>query len=308
MSEASVEKRISKAWKAMALLWSAWGFGVTLTFWQEPLLFNLASAFRFQLFVGFVFLTLPMLFFPHPRKWLLLLFPLAIGMTFLGYLWPLERDQSNSGLTIVTANILGSNPEISRLADWVEDVEPQILGVVEVRAHHKQALEALGFEHQTIIARPGNFGIALLSRSQPTSVVVLDEETQFPSILAEWPQYRVLLTHPVPPVSSEARQIGDDQVLRLTEILKKSSLPVIAMGDFNATGWDLRLRPLLEMGLKDSRKGHGIIPTWPSNLSVVQIPIDHILIPKDWVSQDCVRGPHVGSDHFPFLARVLIKP
>ena len=308
MDESEEKKKIGKAWKAMALLWSAWGFGLTLTYWQEPLLLTLASAFRFQLSIGFSLLTIPMLFFPHPRKWVLALFPLAIGMTFLGYLWPLSHGETTPQLTLVTTNVLGSNPDISRLKAWVQEVQPQIVGVVEVREHHRQTLEAMGYEYTTLYPHPGNFGLALLSRTPPKSVRLLDEESPFPSLLAEWPEYKVLLTHPIPPISAEARLIGDQQVLRIVEELKKSQVPVIAMGDFNATGWDMRLRPLLEFGLKDSRKGHGIIPTWPSDMSLAQIPIDHILIPKTWTSLECARGPDIGSDHFPLMTRILINP
>ena len=131
---------------------------------------------------------------------------------------------------------------------------------------------------------------------------LIGAETPRPILLAEFESYRVLLMHPPPPIREELREMGDSQVETMMEYLKGGSKPTIVMGDFNATGWDLRLLPLKENGFKDARQGHGLLPTWPADNVVLRIPIDHIFVPQDWTVQECEIGPEIGSDHFPLRA------
>jgi endonuclease/exonuclease/phosphatase (EEP) superfamily protein YafD len=49
----------------------------------------------------------------------------------------------------------------------------------------------------------------------------------------------------------------------------------------------------------------GLAPTWPAVLhGVGGIPIDQVLASRDWRLVPNNRGPAVGSDHLPVLARL----
>jgi len=124
-------------------------------------------------------------------------------------------------------------------------------------------------------------------------------------ILAEFEDFQVLLAHPAPPLNNSARQVGDQLVAECAALVEASKKPTVVMGDLNATGWDLRVLPLKEAGLKDARSGFGILPTWPTHNSLMLIPIDHIFVPESWEVAECLRGPDIGSDHFPLKATLL---
>ena len=229
-----------------------------------------------------------------------------ISVTFLSYFIAPEANHNlhGPGLRVAVANIYSGNRDLPRLVSWLEQEPVQILGVLEVAPHHLNALKQLGFAYLSAEPQDGNFGLALLFQEEPVSVQTLDSDTQFPSILAEFQDYRVLLTHPMPPLSGKAREMGDEQIQRLAKLISKTEKPTIVLGDFNSTGWDARSSPLEEVGLRDARQGFGIVPTWPVGKTLMQIPIDHILVPETWGVSKLARGPEIGSDHYPLRAEL----
>lgn len=301
------QKEVTLPAKIVGSLWAGLALLTILTYWQDPIFFNLASSFRFQLLIVLTVLSfVPVVLFPGPRRWVFLAVPAMISVTFLSYFIAPEANHNLQGpeLKVAVVNVYSGNRDLSRLGSWLEKEPVQVLGVLEVAPHHLDALKTLGFPYLTAEPQNGNFGIALLFQEEPVSVQTLDSDTQFPSILAEFQDYRVLLTHPVPPLSLEARKIGDEQVQRLAKLIAQSEKPTIVMGDFNSTGWDARSYPLEEVGLREARQGFGIVPTWPVGRALMQIPIDHILIPEAWGVSKLARGPEIGSDHYPLRAEL----
>lgn len=297
---------ISPTARLFGLLWAGTVLLTTFTFWQDPLFLNLASSFRVHLVLALLVLSLPpTLLFTGKRRLLFYSVTALFGFTFASYYIPAPQV-AGSELHLAVANVHSSNRDLSRLSGWVRENPPAVLGVLEVAPHHISTLESLGYENVLLEPRQGNFGLALLCRTAPLKAEILEADSHFPTILAEFENYRLLLTHPVPPISTEAREIGDDQVSRLAKLLASSEKPVVVMGDLNATGWDLRTQPFLELGLRDCRKGFGIIATWPVQRSLMQIPIDHILVPQEWGVSACQRGPDIGSDHYPLTATVTV--
>lgn len=227
--------------------------------------------------------------------------PLAVGVTFYSYFAaPVSKlDPAHCGRTrLVVSNLLSSNRNLSRFRDWVAREKPDVVVLLEVSEQQRSQLESLPFAFKKLHPQRGNFGLGLLSQKEPLSIQVLDKDSPFPSLLATWPEYRLLVTHPIPPVSRWARAAGDDQLRRLLS-LSDGSPPLLLAGDLNATGWDARVQPLKSRGLQEARLGHGLVPTWPVNGPIPGIPIDHIFMPDGWESISFDRGPDIGSDHYP---------
>lgn len=296
--------------RALGAAWAVNAMLLIFSYWQDPYYLTLLSAFRFQMLATLWLLSIPLLFvFPRKGRWLFVALPLVVSLTFSGYFLRMQPAlASGRTLKLGVANILGQNPELSGLATWIGEDPPDILGILEVRSHHLTQLQELNFSHQTLHPQEDNFGIGLLAKTEPTTVEIL--EGDYPTIVATWTEddgvgpCRVLVTHPIPPVSPEARVVGDQQVLDLITHYSKDPLPLLVLGDLNSTGWDQRLLPAWEAGLKESRTGHGFLPTWPAQNPILWIPIDHILVPKAWAVTHCSRGPDIGSDHFPLKAIV----
>ena len=81
--------------------------------------------------------------------------------------------------------------------------------------------------------------------------------------------------------------------------------PTLLPGDLNATPWSRAFNHLDALGL---RRATGLAPTWPAALrGFAGIPIDHVLASRHWMRIDSSRGPDLGSDHAPVLARVTLS-
>lgn len=308
MEETTEQDRpLTASAKFFGLLWVGTALLTVFTYWQGPLFLNLASSFRVQLLLALIFVSLPpIIFFPGRRKLMFLAVPAVISTTFLSHFIPQELGNGPE-MSVAVANVYSGNRDLSKLKAWIDKDQPEVLGVLEVAPHHLDSLESLGYAFAVADPRSNNFGLALLSKETPSGYEVLERDTPFPSILAEYSTYRVLLTHPVPPLSGEARVTGDEQIERLSKLVSSSDKPTIVLGDLNATDWDRRVEPLKQSGLKNARQGFGILPTWPTDKAFMQIPIDHIYIPEYWAAKECETGPDIGSDHYPLRAVVILS-
>jgi len=81
--------------------------------------------------------------------------------------------------------------------------------------------------------------------------------------------------------------------------------PAILAGDLNLTRQSPKFQPLLDVGLVDTRLGHGIAGTWPSALPF-RVGIDHILHTPDIQTCSIEVSDSTGSDHRPLIARLKL--
>jgi len=296
---------LSPLTKIVGTVWAAVALLLIFTYWQAPLFLSLASAFRIQLLFVLTALSVPgIILFPGKRKALFVAIPLLLWATFLSYFVPRTNSGNGGETTLAVSNLNAANQDLNRFNTWIRKVDPSVVGLLEVAPRHQRSLEALDFPYSLIEARNGNFGIALLCREEPLRLELVEADSPFPMILAEFSEHFVIAVHPPPPLNSEIRQAGDAQMERLSEWIKGAPKPVVVMGDLNATGWDYRTSLLKEAGLKDGRLGHGLIPTWPVGRRLMQIPIDHILVPEEIEVLSFLSGPPIGSDHLPVTAVV----
>ena len=74
------------------------------------------------------------------------------------------------------------------------------------------------------------------------------------------------------------------------------------MGDLNITMWSPNYQEFVDRAeLKNTRQGHGILPSWPTQFPVLSIPIDHVLVSSEIQVRDTRIGRNVGSDHLPII-------
>ncbi len=90
---------------------------------------------------------------------------------------------------------------------------------------------------------------------------------------------------------------------RLAEL---PSGPRILAGDFNATPWSFGLRGFDDMVAME-RVTFGLY-SWPAQgrFPLPLVPIDQVYISSELAARQVVRGPNVGSDHFPIVARLAL--
>jgi endonuclease/exonuclease/phosphatase (EEP) superfamily protein YafD len=166
-----------------------------------------------------------------------------------------------------------------------------------------------GYPGRIEAPRDDNFGVALYARGELRGAAEV-LKTELPTVFAELAlrgaRLRIVLTHPPPPISARALAM---QYVQLAEIAPRAAGagPVVIMGDFNATPWSRPFAWLREhTGLCDSRAGFGIQASYPTESTLLRIPIDHLLASCTVGVRDRRIGRDVGSDHVPVLVDLIV--
>lgn len=279
---------------------------------------DLISHFRGQYFAGLALCGVVLLIF---RRWwitvICLLGLLANGVALRPLFAPKEPRAAASAYGIpwrvVTCNLFFENQNHAPTLRWLRESNADIIYLCEVTPAWSEAIrrelsDLYPYQHHHPQGDP--FGSALLSRNPWLRV----EEKQFgpfdsPSLAAFFDENPrggkvVLGMHPTPPNGRRGSEARDAAFAEATRWLNRQSPRAkIVLGDLNATAWSAGLFTMMQQtGLEDTGVGFGWQPTWMYDSLLFQIPIDHILISKQWKVADRRIGPDLGSDHRAVIA------
>jgi endonuclease/exonuclease/phosphatase (EEP) superfamily protein YafD len=106
--------------------------------------------------------------------------------------------------------------------------------------------------------------------------------------------------HPPPPKTQSLSKQRNQVLETLSHYIQTQKKPVVVIGDFNTTLWSPYYQRFTKSaGLKDCRRGFGILPTWTTRLPLLYIPIDHCLVSRLITVIDIQTGKNIASDHLP---------
>jgi endonuclease/exonuclease/phosphatase (EEP) superfamily protein YafD len=261
--------------------------------WQYLLVCLLAVAWAFwkkRTLVKLAGLTTLML-----NAWLL-------GQPNLGRTGTLDPDFK---LRVVSLNVLTTNEDHDAVIDFINSADADLVFLMEVDDVWLSALKPLQNTHPYIWenSRQDNFGLAVYSKVSLQEITLLEDElkSSVPSmqvlIKHAGREFRLLGTHPLPPISQLYAKSRDLQLAAVGDWVSAIQEPMLVMGDLNATPWSHAMRNLTRSsGLRLAANAWQ--PTWkvPSPLA---IPIDHALTTKSLIITERQIGPDVGSDHRP---------
>lgn len=125
----------------------------------------------------------------------------------------------------------------------------------------------------------------------------------------------MLATHPYPQLA-----LGDEGFRWRNELLfdvlpreikRSGEVPLLVLGDLNATMWSPGYRSLVrQTGLHNARQGFGLHPTLGNEQRwhwLLSVPYDHCLVNSKLIVTDFRSGPFIGSDHLPIIATLAIQ-
>ena len=217
-------------------------------------------------------------------------------------------------IRLLHANILSTNRNFAKLKRLIDDENPDIIFLQEFNAAWAEDCEALrdDFPFSYTEPRAGNFGIAVYSRLQLVSATHVDAPPfGYPTIFlvatVGGRPVNFVSTHPTIPLGRNHFEARNTHLEFVTDRLVQLEGPVILSGDFNASLWDGRLKRLeAKTGLVNTRRGHGIAPTWPTFLPFAMIPIDHTLVSPGIEVLESRTGRRIGSDHLPLVVTLAL--
>lgn len=331
MSRQLLMKRYSSA---AALTCSLLCFGITAlamvtSFYGWPFLLEVLSHFQVQYFLGAIALTLITLCLKRSRFTLATLFLSAIlsAQLLTWYAIPLPLAQAAASdrpntYKVVSANLWTRNTDAKRVLAFLQKEQPDLAILMEVNEVMSQQLAAAlatSLPYSSDQLTPYRLGTVLYSKTPLTDVQLQKFNTRSAANMTARTEVAgtpisVVAIHPFPPIRPELFADRNQAFAAVSEYVNQQFDPVILAGDFNSTMWSPYYRQLArKTGLKNSRDGFGILPTWPSKLDylrlprfnaltrLVQIPIDHCLASPSLKVVGMHTGPDLASDHLPIV-------
>lgn len=212
-------------------------------------------------------------------------------------------------------NLLSSNKQYSKLLELINKEDPDIIIVQEVSYAWDIQLEKLtaSYPYYESIPRHDNFGIAIFSKIKLTDIQQVDwGNAGLPGfrVCFEMDNVTVQLAtlHPLPPVNQIYYEQRNKSLTSVMSEIKGLTIPSLLIGDLNMSMWSPDYSILQQDNkLLNARKGFGVISTWPAVLGPLGIPIDHVLVSKQFIVDDFYAGPNVGSDHLPVIAILRLR-
>ncbi|HUP72280.1 MAG TPA: endonuclease/exonuclease/phosphatase family protein [Acidimicrobiales bacterium] len=250
------------------------------------------------------------------RKWVLFALGIGVVMVHLVTIWPDIKppdrldatEKSAPRLRVFSANLYYSNRDLSGILDEVRASDPDIAVFQEVTSSHRARL----------LRDPGLAGLPNRVNS-PNSDTVLFSRLPIESSEIWYDTYRplararlstdigsveIVVVHTIAPINDRAIQGWRQMLDALQELAKQRTMPMLMVGDFNATMYHPRFVDLLETGLTDahSARGTGFTGTWPRDRALPPfLRIDHALSSKELVPVEASYGDGRGSDHRPII-------
>jgi endonuclease/exonuclease/phosphatase (EEP) superfamily protein YafD len=225
------------------------------------------------------------------------------------------RGSSEHDVTFLAVNVLMENTQHGRVRALIEEVDPDVLLLMETDDVWCAAMQPVLARYPTVLTAPRDdcYGMVFATRleaSEARLVRLAEDET--PSTLAELRSrggatFAFVGLHPRPPVPGVDTEERDEQILYAARFARGSDRPLVAMGDFNDAAWSDTAQRFKSYGrYVDPRVGRGIYASFDANRLLIRCAIDQLYVTDDLAIASFGLGPHVGSDHFPVIARVRI--
>jgi len=224
---------------------------------------------------------------------------------------PVPNHDSHKALLINVNTNLGSPTKVIEL---IKQEQPDIVVLEETDygwLDQLQPLKAL-YPHHLLKPRSDNFGITVYSRWP-----LISEHVRYiglggiPSLLVtvETPDgpLDVIATHPVPPSGPSMSEDRDSQLYDLADHVNPEANTLL-LGDLNTTPWNYHFRRLCQRAnLVDSASAFRLQATWPTQLPILWIPLDHCLHSSNVQVHSHRTGTSVDSDHYPLIINFSLQ-
>ena len=305
---------------------------------------DLFSHFRFP-YLAVAALALLVALLVRPRWRVLLVLAAAAPHAWAVWTYPVAPlgTQSDTGvrLRMVSANLLYTNPRLPAAIAWLKRSGADIICLQEIVRSHDPLVAGLRDSYPHIGPGHTRSDTLLLSR-----LPIVSQRVELPGEFLKkhrnpapgegLPYHvadvrtgggivRVICVHPLPPVVP--RLIGQHRAHFAAwtveaEIARKDGVPLVLLGDFNATPYSPRFRRLLtDARLRLAGPRLWWPWTWPIGGPLLAVtgmealrdtipglPIDHVAVDRHFALIRHRRGPDVGADHYPIVVDLELTP
>lgn len=276
---------------------------------------ELFSHFRLQYFAVSLLLLIVFVILRSPLYAFALVATALFNASFI-LPWYMDDAPRTTGaeLKLMHLNVLSTNTDYQRVMTYINAEQPDVVFLQEVTDEWLLGTRELLKQYPFTYSEPrlGNFGIAVFSKIPFDSMRHVDSPPlEYPTIIATMTiaddTLTLISSHPTIPLGKRLYAARNEHLASLTNLVSGLTGPVVLLGDFNASIWCAHYRELeASTGLRNVRRGFGILPTWPTYMPFAKIPIDHALVSDDLGVKEARIGKGVGSDHLPLIATISL--
>jgi endonuclease/exonuclease/phosphatase (EEP) superfamily protein YafD len=297
---------------AAASLWIALAAGM-LGRYLWPL--DLFAHFRVQYAVLFVLIAVLLWIFKRRMLSVVSLAGAVVSaVPLMAYLAPgtgPSASASSPHFRVITFNAWIASRDIRSTADFLRRADADAIVLQELPAHEVMELRERLSSYPYWYIEPLSSRVAILSRWP------IREAVPFRSgsggiigsrVALDWMGQRIQLlgVHLHWPLSGWSSRLRNEELRSIAAWAREQQDPVLVAGDFNITPWSAHFAELLSRsGLRDCAQGEGLRGSWPAQLPLFRIRIDHCLASAHFRTVEVRVGPMLRSDHLPVSADLI---
>ena len=220
-------------------------------------------------------------------------------------------------LRVMNFNVSTQSDHYERITDYITEVDPDVVLMVEVRedllAHLDQTVAEV-YPHRLAVPSRWTLGKVFLSKMPFTRTDVVPLTSRlggktYLDVSFEWSgqEVRMISAHPFPPTSARPAASRNAELALFASVAAAAEEPLALVGDFNASPWSAPVRDLQQTaGLRPAAYGHGIRPTW-QYAWLLWAPLDYVMVSDEIGVAAYWTGPWLGSDHAPVLVDLWLS-
>lgn len=283
-------------------------------------LFDLTSYFHPSYFL---IQLICVIFFAIVRQRKAFLAALLLGginaVLIVPYCIPLSgRIQLSQGIAetvrVVTINVNTENKGYKDLFNYVCRFKPDILALDEIdKTWFDFLTQHLNGYRFARYAHCGECdGIGIFSKNVPLEdKVCYFSPLNIPAVILVFDNgannFKVMFSHSICPTTQDHFYRRNLHLKELASYIHNCAGNFIFIGDLNTGPWSYYYNMFLRFsGLRDTRSGFGIAPTWRANFFLSAM-IDQCLVKGGCVVVNYKVGGGIGSDHYPLYCEVGIR-
>ncbi|MCU0566024.1 MAG: endonuclease/exonuclease/phosphatase family protein [Oculatellaceae cyanobacterium Prado106] len=273
-------------------------------------LFDLAAHFKVQYCAVGCFCLIIFGLIKNYRWAMLSMLCILLNLTvILPWYLPVSQPVQDQPLRVFLANVNVNNPNYDQAIALITEEKPDLVAILETNRQWLQELQVIEpyLPFSLVSPRAEGFGIALYSRFPLKGVTieppVADKDYHLVANLSiQGRPITLVVMHPPPPKDPTLTEFRNRELQIIGNYVAGVGQSAIVVGDLNTTMWSpFYQRFARQARLRNSRLGFGILPTWPSMLPPLYIPIDHCLVSSDIEVTNTRTGSDIGSDHLPVI-------
>ncbi|MEO0458407.1 MAG: endonuclease/exonuclease/phosphatase family protein [Cyanobacteria bacterium P01_A01_bin.114] len=293
-----------------------------------PIYLELFAHFQLQYLLICLVLTGVLVFLGRRRTvWVALFCCALVSAQIVPWYWPpgfLGRAADKANLRVLVANLNTQNTDYEKILAIARAEQPDLAVFMEVDQPWVDQLNTLSdiLPYSSGQASPYHVGIMLYSRQPLVNPEINFFGTEINAAVVSQVNFNnqplsVVAAHPPPPIKSPLFHTRNRQLDQIGQYLQTVESPTLLLGDLNLTMWSPYYQRLeRQAGLRNARKGFGIIPSWPTRGTYHQLPdwasllfampIDHCLLSPSIHVTDVRTGAETGSDHLPLIVDLRV--